>query len=166
MTCLFILLTVFWKVKVLFCFALFCLPHLWHLEVLGPGIQPTPQQRPEPQLWQHQILNPLSHHETHRSFQFLWNTCFWWEGASNSNFIWKTSRPRRLWTSISKNHLPWVRIQASFINGGVGGQCKMKHFLVPISFQRDCVNLFGLCQEVSCELNKGILFACLFVLFI
>ena len=42
----------------------FFLPILWHLEVLGPGIKPTPQQWPKPQQWQHWILNPLSHQGT------------------------------------------------------------------------------------------------------
>ena len=36
-------------------------PHLWHVEVPGPGTEPAPQRRPEPQQWQHQILNLLHH---------------------------------------------------------------------------------------------------------
>ena len=31
--------------------------NLWHVEV--PGTEPTPEQQPEPQHWQHLILNPL-----------------------------------------------------------------------------------------------------------
>ena len=31
--------------------------HPWHVEVPGPGIEPTPQQWPEPQQWQCWILN-------------------------------------------------------------------------------------------------------------
>ena len=37
---------------------------LQHMEVLGPGIKPMPQQEPEPQ--QHWLLNPLSHQGTPR----------------------------------------------------------------------------------------------------
>ena len=32
---------------------------LWLMEVPGPGIKPMPQQWPEQQQWQHQILNPV-----------------------------------------------------------------------------------------------------------
>ena len=32
---------------------------LWHVEVPGPGIKPTPQQQPELLQWQCWILNPL-----------------------------------------------------------------------------------------------------------
>ena len=35
-----------------------------HVKVLGPGIEPAPHQQPEPQKWQHQILNLLSHRGT------------------------------------------------------------------------------------------------------
>ena len=38
----------------------FCL-HLWHVEVPGPGMEPTPQKQPEPLQQQSQILNPLYH---------------------------------------------------------------------------------------------------------
>ena len=34
------------------------------MEVPGLGIKPVPQQQPEPQQKQHQILNPLSHQGT------------------------------------------------------------------------------------------------------
>ena len=37
----------------------------------GPGIKPLPQQRPEPQQWQCQILNPLSHTRTPFTALFL-----------------------------------------------------------------------------------------------
>ena len=36
-------------------------PLLQHMEVLGPGIESTPQQWPEPQQWQYQILKLLHH---------------------------------------------------------------------------------------------------------
>ena len=36
-------------------------------------------------------------------------------GAGNSDFIWEDSKPRWWWTHVPKNHLAWVRIQASFI---------------------------------------------------
>ena len=39
-------------------------PCLWHMEVLGPGIEPASQKWPKPQQWLHQILNPLSHQGT------------------------------------------------------------------------------------------------------
>ena len=45
------------KVPILF----FFLPHLWHVEVLGPAIEPVPQQQPKTLEWQHRILNPLCH---------------------------------------------------------------------------------------------------------
>ena len=44
----------------------------------------------------------------------------WAVGTRNSNSIWKTSRPRRWWTRVPKNHLTQVRIQASFILKGEG----------------------------------------------
>ena len=34
---------------------------LWQAEVLWPGIEPESQQRPDPQQWRWQVLNPLSH---------------------------------------------------------------------------------------------------------
>ena len=34
---------------------------LWYKEVPGPGIEPIPQQGPEPQQWQAWILKPLGH---------------------------------------------------------------------------------------------------------
>ena len=40
---------------------LFVCPQSRHVEVPRPGIQPVPQWWPEPQQWQHQVLNPLSH---------------------------------------------------------------------------------------------------------
>lgn len=53
------------------------------------------------------------------------NSCFlphtgqeierWGIGARNSDFIWKASRPRIWRTSIPKNLLTWIGIQASFI---------------------------------------------------
>ena len=46
---------------VLFCFWGFFWPHLRHVEGPRPGIEPEPQQ------WQHQILNPLIHQGTHRT---------------------------------------------------------------------------------------------------
>ena len=44
----------------------------------------------------------------------------WVVGGRNSGFIWKTSRPRRWWTSAPKNHLARVRIQASLYHSGMG----------------------------------------------
>ena len=34
---------------------------VWHMEVLGPGVKPEPQQGPATQQGQHQIPNPLNH---------------------------------------------------------------------------------------------------------
>lgn len=43
----------------------------------------------------------------------------WVAGARNSEFIWKLVSLFRRWCSnVPKNHLPWVRIQASFILRG------------------------------------------------
>ena len=39
-------------------------PHLQHMEVPGPGIEPKPQQWPKALQWQCQILNPLHHKRT------------------------------------------------------------------------------------------------------
>ena len=48
------------------CFVLFCfvLPHLSHVEVPRPGVKPSPQLWPAPQLLQCWILNPLCHKST------------------------------------------------------------------------------------------------------
>ena len=42
-------------------FLSFFWPYPQHAELLGPGIEPVPQQQPEPQPWQRQILNLLQH---------------------------------------------------------------------------------------------------------
>ena len=36
-------------------------PHVWQMEVPGPGSEPAPQQWPEPQQQHRQVLSPLSH---------------------------------------------------------------------------------------------------------
>ena len=41
--------------------SLFFWLHLWHVEVPGPGIEPTPQQQPKLQQWQCWIPNLLSY---------------------------------------------------------------------------------------------------------
>ena len=38
--------------------SVFSWPHLWHMEVPGPGIESKLQLQPTPQPWQHRILNP------------------------------------------------------------------------------------------------------------
>ena len=43
---------------------------------------------------------------------------FW--GARNNYFIQKASRPKRWWTSVPKNQLTSVRVQASFLLKGEG----------------------------------------------
>ena len=47
--------------------------HLWHVEVLRPGIKPKPRQQPKPQQWQCQSLNLLSHQGTPFSLIFWIN---------------------------------------------------------------------------------------------
>ena len=44
----------------------------------------------------------------------------WAVGAKNTDFTLKASGPKRRWTSVLKNCLPWVRIQAYFILKGEG----------------------------------------------
>ena len=67
--CLNVFLQTFVLLEVLVCLFFFffffwpCLQHQ-HGEVPGPGIKLAPQRRPEPQQWQCQILNPLSHQGT------------------------------------------------------------------------------------------------------
>ena len=53
------------------------------------------------------------------------------------------------------------------------GGSKVKHFLVPFSLRRAGVNFFlsavihrWACQDVSLELNKGISFVCVCVVFL
>ena len=46
---------------------------LWHAEVPRSGIESAPQQWSEPQLWQHQLLNSLSHQGTTESSFFIFN---------------------------------------------------------------------------------------------
>ena len=58
-------------------------------------------------------------------------------GERDSDFIQKASKPRRWWTSVPKNHLTQVRIQASFILKGEG--CKV---LVQVSLPKGCVHFF------------------------
>ena len=54
-----------------FNYYLFFWPHLWHVELPGPGIKPTPKQQSKPQQWHHQILNLLNHQGTPRIFIIL-----------------------------------------------------------------------------------------------
>ena len=44
----------------------------WHVEVPGPGIETTPQQRPKPLGWQHHILNLPCHKTTPISLCFCY----------------------------------------------------------------------------------------------
>ena len=44
----------------LFFFFFFFLPHLWHMEIPGLGIESEPQLQPISQLWQYQILYPTA----------------------------------------------------------------------------------------------------------
>ena len=45
-------------------YLMFFWPHPQHAEVPRPGIEPTPQRWPEPQQWQHWIINLLSNQGT------------------------------------------------------------------------------------------------------
>ena len=83
-------------------------------------------------------------------------------GARNSDFIWKASRPRGWWTSVPKNHLARVRIQVSFILKKEGLKSNISWFQ---SASRGGVLISpflpsftgGPGQDVSCEVNRGIL---------
>ena len=62
----------------------------------------------------------------------------------NGNFIQQSSKLRRWWTNVPKNHLIWVRIQSSFRlkeEGGVAGCCQ---FLGP-----------GILCSYSCPSSSG-----------
>ena len=83
-------------------------------------------------------------------------------GARNSDFIWKAGKLRWWWTCAPKNHLAWVRIQAPLILKGEGVKSNTSWF--PSASRGDVLissflQLFtgGPAQDVSCELNKGIL---------
>ena len=55
-------------------------------------------------------------------------------GQGITTLFGKPNRPRRWWTSITKNHLPWIRIQASFLLKGEVMMCLVAaNFLVPES---------------------------------
>ena len=68
-------------------------PHPWPVEFPGPRIEPTLPHQLEPQRWQYQVLNPLSHKGTHifhflkmfiLKFSFIFyqkNTCSWFKKA-------------------------------------------------------------------------------------
>lgn len=84
----------------------------WHKEASRPGIEPVPQQRPEPQQWKDQILNLLSYPGTHRMrpsggvFQFL-------------NF-----QGRGLWPfTLALNYAVWLTVP----------QCRHRKELPPLS---------------------------------
>jgi len=55
-------------------------------------------------------------------------------GARNNDLIQKASRLRKWWTSVPKNHLARVRIQASFILKGEGLWLAVADILVLESF--------------------------------
>ena len=68
-------------------------------------------------------------------------------GAMNSSFTWKASRSRRERTSVPKNHLTQVRIQASFILKGEGvwlvaGNFLVLEFFVPSAVHVGPVTIF------------------------
>ena len=46
-------------------------PHLWHVEIPRPGIEPVPQQWPKLLQWQCWILNPLQHQRNPKLLHIL-----------------------------------------------------------------------------------------------
>ena len=77
----------------------------------------------------------------------------------DNDFIWKASRRRSWGTSVPKNHLPQVRTQASFIPKGEGVKSWFQPDSGGVVFISPSPQSFtgGPGQDVSCELNKGIL---------
>ena len=55
-------------------------------------------------------------------------------GARNSDFIWKTSRLRRWWTSVLKHRLTQVRVQISFRLKAAAAGLVVANVLVSESF--------------------------------
>lgn len=61
----------YWELTVFVGFVFdFLWPRLWHVEFSGQRLEPAPQQRPKPQRWQCQILNPPHHKGTLRAASF------------------------------------------------------------------------------------------------
>ena len=56
--------------------------HPWHMEVLRPGIKSKPQLQPMPQLWQHQILNPLHHSKNSFVIYYYWHKSIYRKGPT------------------------------------------------------------------------------------
>ena len=54
-----------------FCFFFLFWLHSRHMEVFRPGIEPMPQQRPEPLQWQCQSLSPVCHKRRPVPFAFI-----------------------------------------------------------------------------------------------
>ena len=66
-------------------------------------------------------------------------------GARNNDAIWKASKPRRWQAHSPPPHLLKEPSCLSLNSGSFyskRGESKVKHFLVPISLQRECVNFF------------------------
>ena len=78
--------------------------------------------------------------------------------ARNRYFIGKAIRLRRWWVSIPKNHLPKVRIQASFILKEEGVKSWFQPELGEIVLISSFLQSFTgePARDVSYELNKGI----------
>ena len=70
----------------LFNFFLVWWARLWHANITRPSTEPSPQQRPKSQQWQCQILNPLSHQETHWLFLLTFNKIKKKKGTISSCF--------------------------------------------------------------------------------
>ena len=80
-------------------------------------------------------------------------------GAGNSDFIWEESKLRRWWTHVPKNHLAWVRIQASFTLKSKGIKSNISWFRSASKgdvFISSSLQSFmgGPDQDISCELKQ------------
>ena len=71
----------------------------------GQGVKTAPQQQPKPQLWQHQILNPLSHKGTPEFFTDLESILPSWfrKGVTltNGDFLCKCKLHKKTFQSFS-----------------------------------------------------------------
>lgn len=102
----------------------------WHKEASRPGIEPVPQQRPEPQQWKDQILNLLSYPGTPRLPLFMPTTrihsfllpCFHWSSS------WRDAVERD--SSTKQCSWSWSRSQR-IVASGLGHLWREEAFRVP-----------------------------------
>ena len=94
----FLLHVIFWKQVGTVCFYFtWCLSFsffffFWHLEVPGLGFEPAPQLWPQPQQWQHRIINLPSHQGTPSWCLFL-NTKSYKHSTSGGDLAKHVSHP-------------------------------------------------------------------------